>query len=281
MKTARASIRPASIERRSFLKAAALAGLAIPASLAGWPTPAGASNWRGLVGCVKPTTSSDSLEDIIKLLPKGVGVLPVYMNFTKGTKEEMQTSFGTYERNVAYLAEQHCTLISIEGAPPFMVLGREAETRLIDEWQAKYNVPMFTAPQNQVAGLNALKAKSLFGATPFHGEINNDYATYFRKVGFDVVGMAGMEVPFGKIPDLAPEQIYAFIKAEFLRTKGADVIYILGSAWDTLGIVEPLEQDLGIPVLHPIAARIWEIQRRLRIRQPIKGYGHLLETLPA
>ena len=48
----------------------------------------------------------------------------------------------------------------------------------------------------------------------------------------------------------------------------------------TLGIVAALEQDLGVPVVQPIAARIWEIQRRLHVRQPIKGYGILLETLP-
>jgi hypothetical protein len=30
-----------------------------------------------------------------------------------------------------------------------------------------------------------------------------------------------------------------------------------------------------------IAARIWEIQKRLNIREPVKGYGRLLETLPA
>jgi hypothetical protein len=50
---------------------------------------------------------------------------------------------------------------------------------------------------------------------------------------------------------------------------------------DALGIVAALEQDLGVPVVQPIAARIWEIQRRLHVRQPIKGYGGLLETLPA
>jgi maleate cis-trans isomerase len=61
---------------------------------------------------------------------------------------------------------------------------------------------------------------------------------------------------------------------------GADAIYILGSGWDTLGIVPTLEQDLGVPLVQPIAARIWEIQRRLHVRQPIKGYGILLETLP-
>jgi hypothetical protein len=34
-------------------------------------------------------------------------------------------------------------------------------------------------------------------------------------------------------------------------------------------------------VVQPIAARIWEIQGRLHVRQQIKGYGVLREILPA
>jgi maleate cis-trans isomerase len=41
-----------------------------------------------------------------------------------------------------------------------------------------------------------------------------------------------------------------------------------------------IEQDLGVPVVQQIVARIWEIQRCLHVYQPIKGYGTLLETLP-
>jgi maleate cis-trans isomerase len=48
-----------------------------------------------------------------------------------------------------------------------------------------------------------------------------------------------------------------------------------------LPLIARLEQDLGVPVVQPVAARAWEIQRRLHIRQPVKGYGRLLETLPA
>jgi hypothetical protein len=40
-----------------------------------------------------------------------------------------------------------------------------------------------------------------------------------------------------------------------------------------------LERELGVPVLQAIAARIWEIQKRLH--EPIKGYDRLLQTLPA
>ena len=55
---------------------------------------------------------------------------------------------------------------------------------------------------------------------------------------------------------------------------------MLGSGWRTLDIIEQLEQDLGVPVVHPVTARSWEIQKRLRVRKPVKGYGRLLEEMP-
>jgi maleate cis-trans isomerase len=48
-----------------------------------------------------------------------------------------------------------------------------------------------------------------------------------------------------------------------------------------LDVIDMLEQDLGVPVVHPIPARCWEIQLRLSIRQPVQGYGRLLaEMMP-
>jgi maleate isomerase len=65
-----------------------------------------------------------------------------------------------------------------------------------------------------------------------------------------------------------------------LRHPGAEAIYMLGSGWRTLNIIQPLEQDLGIPVVHAVPARVWAIQKRLHVRQPLRGYGRLLEEMP-
>ena len=50
--------------------------------------------------------------------------------------------------------------------------------------------------------------------------------------------------------------------------------------WHTLDIIDRLEQSLGVPVVHPQTARVWEIQKRLRIDEPMQGYGTLLAKLP-
>jgi maleate cis-trans isomerase len=269
--------------RRSFMRGAACAGLAAAAAPALSPLagPANAANWRGLVGCIKPRATDSSLVEMIKLLPAGIGVAPVFLNFAEGTREELQNSYANYERNIAYLASLHCDTISIEGAPPFMILGPDGEERLVDGWRQKYRTDMFTSSQNQVNVLRAMKIKKIFGVTEFSADLNKNYAKYFEDCGIGVIAMESMGVSFRSIPDVPADAIYSFIKKKFLEHTGADAVYILGSALDALGIVAVLEQDLGVPVVQPIAARIWEIQRRLHVRQPIKGYGSLLETLPA
>ena len=160
-----------------------------------------------------------------------------------------------------------------------MILGPDGEARLIDGWRQKYKTDMFTSSQNQVNVLKAMKISKILGITPFGADLNRSYAKYFEDWGIGVVAMQGMQVSFRSIQDVPAEAMYSFIKRTFLDHTGADAIYILGSPWDALGMIATLEQDLVVPVVEPVAARIWEIQRRLHVRQPIKGYGILLETL--
>ena len=238
------------------------------------------TSWRGIVGMINPTMRPGVTEEVIRLLPEGIGLIPLFLNVQRGVRDEFEKMMPAYEKQVAILAEQACDLIHPVGAPPFMVLGRSAETKLVASWEKKYKSTIFTVAQNHVAALQALKAKTIVGATYFPGKINDVFAAYFKDAGFTVRGMAGMDVPFDKVQELSGEQVYAFIKRRFLAHKGADAIYMLGSGWRTLDIIRLLEQDLQVPVVHPVTARVWEIQKRLHVRQPRKGYGHMLEALP-
>src|SRR6202035_3156846 len=143
----------------------------------------------------------------------------------------------------------------------------------VAEWEKKYKVPVMSVAQNHVNALHALKAKSFVGATYFPAKLNAVFAKYFADAGFKVRGMEGIDVPFDKVQELSGEQVYGFIKRNFLKHKGADAIYMLGSGWRTLDIIETLEQDLRVPVVHPIPARVWEMQKRMNVRQPVHGSG--------
>jgi maleate cis-trans isomerase len=264
--------------RRSLMFAGI--GLAAAAGCAG---SAMASNYRGVVGDIKPRPDGSSLVDMIRLLPDGIGVVPVFMNLSEGTREEYGSSYATYEKNIAYLAAQKCNVIAIEGAPPFMLLGPTREAEMVNGWIQKYKTDMFTSSQNQVNAFRALKAKRIVGITSGSGgpEMDKVYAKYFEDNGISVAAMEGMGVEFKSIPDVPTETIAAFIRKTVAAHKGADAVYILGSSLEALPLIASLERELGVPIVQPIAARIWEIQKRLNMHEPIKGYGRLLETLPS
>ena len=240
------------------------------------------TSWRGVVGCIKPTMRPGSLEELIRMLPEGIGVIPLHVGIKEGTTEEFKRAVAPYEPLIAELAELGCDLIHPEGAPPFMVLGYKGESELLKKWERTYKVPMFTSGTNHIRALKALKAKRFVGATYFTGKINDLFAKYFVDAGFDVQGMEGISVPFDQIGQLSSFEVYAHVKRAFLKhRKGAQAIYLLGSGWRVLPVIDMLEQDLGVPVIHPVPARCWEIQHRLSIRQPVKGFGRLLaEMIP-
>jgi hypothetical protein len=91
----------------------------------------GFSSWRGTVGLVNPTMRPGPTEELIRLLPEGIGVIPLFLDIRAGTHDEFKTAMPAYEDKVALLAQQGCDLIHLIGAPPFMVQGRKAESRIV------------------------------------------------------------------------------------------------------------------------------------------------------
>jgi maleate isomerase len=238
------------------------------------------ASWRGVVGVVKPTHRPGSLEEFIRLLPEGVGVVPVYLNFKRGTEDEFRAALDAVEEKVAELAQEGVDLIHPEGAPPFMVHGFHGEEEIVKEWQAKFKVPIVTAAQTQVEALRALNVKKFVGVTYFVNSVNDITTSYFQSAGFDVLAMEGIPVAFEDVGRLASQEIYAHTRKAFLNHQDADGIYMLGTGWRCLDIIHLLEEDLQVPVVHPVPARIWAVQKRLHLRQRAKGFGKLLEEMP-
>lgn len=238
------------------------------------------TSWRGVLGIIKPTMRPGSLEEFIRLLPEGIGVIPLFLGIERGTEDEFRQVMDAYEAKIAELARLKVDLIHPEGAPPFMVQGYKGERDIVKRWEEKYKIPIVTAGMTQIEALRALKLRRIVGVTYFTGDINDTFSRYFAEAGFDVEAMEGIPVPFEEVGKLSSQEVYAHTKKIFLKYPKAEGIYMLGSGWRTMDIISLLEQDLQVPVVHPVPTRVWAIQKRLRVRQPVMGYGRLLEEMP-
>src|SRR5215471_12457429 len=236
-----------------------------------------------VVGTVRPTNRPESGQeiDLDGKIPAKIKFLTRTMNFTRGTEEEFSASMPGYEAKAAELAKMNADLIRPSGAPPFMLLGYKGEQAIISGWEKKYGLQMVTAGQNHVAALRNLGIKKFRGASYFPEKMNAIFARYFTEAGFQVLAMEGIDAPFADVPKVPPQKILELMKDIAAKHKDAQAIYMLGSAWKTLDIIDQLEKATGLPVIHPGPARCWETQLRLGLRYPMAGYGKLLADMPS
>jgi len=237
------------------------------------------SSWRGTVGLVKPTMRPGSVEELIRLLPEGIGVIPILQNVRKGTEDEFEAAIDGYHRHAVTLAGAGVDLIHHSGTPPFMMLGVEAEAKLMKQWERETGIANFTANQNIIHALRTLGAKRIIGVS--YSALQNALTeSYLKQAGFNVLAMEPIEVPFEKAGEIAPHQVYALVRKIFLKNPKAEAIYLQGNAWRLLSIVEMMEADFGVPVIETCCALVWEIQKRFHIREPRDGCGRLLREMP-
>lgn len=237
-------------------------------------------NGTGVVGMVKPTThGSGSHDALVRMLPPGIITRAFYCGIKDGTVEEFETVMPEYERGVNEMAALKVDLIHPEGTPPFMLHGYAGEAKIVDRWQNKHGIPVFTSGMNQVRAMKALGARRIVGAG-YDSITGPIVERYFRDAGFEVIAVEKVKATWEEVGVLSDEQMIDMMVDVFRRNAGGDVMYLQGSKWPSLNIIERLERRVGAPVVQAVAARCWEIQLRLGARQEIRGFGRLVAELP-
>lgn len=235
----------------------------------------------GFVGMVKPTSQASGSHDALAaMLPAGVRCHTVYCGIRDGTVEEFRSVMPEYERGVAEVAALKVDMIHPEGTPPFMLHGYAGEQRIVQGWQDEYCIPVFTSGMNQIRAMKVLGARRITGAG-YDSITGPIVERYFRDAGFQVTAIEKVKATWDEVGQLTDDQMIDMMEDVFRRNPGGEVMYLQGSKWPSLNIVERLERRLGVPVVQAVAARCWEIKHRLGLRDPVRGYGKLLAEMPA
>ena len=237
--------------------------------------------WRGTIGLVKPTFRPGPLEAFIRFMPEGVCVVPRYVGIRSGTEKEFEEALAMADQRVGELAALKVDMVLLQGAPPFMLLGPEFDRANTRRLERKHGLTVMSTTMVQIEALKCLGVKRLVGLTYFPDELNAKFAQFFEQAGFKVAAMRGLNIPFADVGKIPVEEIYARGKKLFIDCGGGDCLYLLGAGWDCLTAIATLERDLNTTVLTNIPADVWACLKWLRIHEPIKGFGRLLEELPS
>ena len=236
--------------------------------------------WRGVVGMVRPTRRPGTLEELIRILPEGIGVVPLLLNFKAGSNAEFLASIPQYRalrlgaRRAGRRRHHADRRAAVHAARP-------GERGGVDRRRGtkKFKTPVVTDPQMQVAALRAMKIKKFIGAS-YSALQNQIVLDYMTAAGFTALSMEPIDMPFDQVAQISVETLYAHVKRLYRQHRDADGIYIQGGGWQTVRVVELLEKDLGIPVVHATICEAWQIHKHLDVRETKPGYGRLLAELP-
>ena len=236
--------------------------------------------WRGRFGHVCPGLHDTQGFEFHRLLPKGVMVVSTTLTVQKLAESDLEQAFSLMEQGAIALAREEVGAIIIGGDPIFSQKGIGSHQQMIDSVYGKTGIPTSTTISASMDALRLLKVKRLALATPFAPERDAALCRYLEGSGFEVLAVQGLgisrNVEFTRVPFQASYQVAA---EAFRKAKQAEGIYISCPRWPVVMNLDSLEKDFGVPVVASTQAMAWFGLKSLGIKDPIRGYGKLLEML--
>jgi len=236
--------------------------------------------WRGKIGLVYPAGDFPTGPEYYPLLPVGVSLTVTTLGISKMTGEEFEKSFEMYLSRAQHLAAQECDVIVLEGSSVFSYMGFERSQEMIQKVRDLVKVPVVNNLVAHFDALRALSAKKIVIASPYEDARNQERKRLCESQGFKVLNTKGLgivrKMDTEKLP---PYMSYRVAKQAYLEAPEAEGIYISCPGWQTIRNIEKLERDTGKPVVANPPAVVWSALKAMGIKEPIKGFGRLLELI--
>lgn len=235
--------------------------------------------WRAQIGAVSPTYV-DNAGDWFKVLPEGVNVVFATLGVEEHTPAEFQKAQEIVEQAARGLVMLGVGAVVLGGSPLVTLAKGEGTAGLARELERETGIPVTTGQDAADLALKTLGIKRLLLVTPYKESLNLGMKNHLEGAGFQVLCLKSAFCPGPKeMAALPPELPYRLAREAFQEAPDADGIYIPNPKWQTMDIIEPLEEDLKIPVVTTIQASAWWGLKRLGVNEARAGYGRLFNHL--
>lgn len=241
----------------------------------------GVAGWRGKLGWICPAVPSSYLVlDFHSVAPEGIELIIATLGIGALSDAEMETALSKIDDAARRLAVAGAQFISVEGAPMVYSKGPGFDREIIKRVQGIANVPITTSFTAAVEALHTLNLKKLVMASPMSDEIDQRAKKFFEDNGFQVIHIKSLNINNNRdIHSLPRSAAYTLAKQAYLEAPQAEGIYIACGGWCPPWVIDCLERDLGVPVIHSRQATTWAGLKALKIREPVKGWGKIFQTL--
>jgi len=227
------------------------------------------------LGLIVPTTNTVNQAEWRRMAPPGVTFalarMPLHAD-TEALHADLELSILELKRQTPDVIAYACTAGSL-------VVPLDALTGFM---QAIAGVPCVATAPALVHACEFLGIKTVSLATPYHDALNDHEVEFFAQCGIRTLSVKGLGIGAGgpheyvKIAKVPKEAVFAHCRAA--DVPGAQGMIVSCTDFQALEAIPRLEAELGKPVVSSNLATFWAALRAAGLRQPIAGFGRLLEA---
>ncbi|WP_435157799.1 maleate cis-trans isomerase family protein [Haladaptatus sp. DFWS20] len=228
--------------------------------------------WRARIGVVVPSSNTTVEGEFGRAVSDGVSLHTARMPLESVTVEELDSMADDAVSCAERLSHANIDVVAYACTTGSLLHGSGFDSELENSLSNTAGVSAVATALSVKRAFRALDAERLAVVTPYTAELNDREASYLDDAGFDVVELngRGIEANTG-IGSLRPEDAYRQVRETVSESDGADAVFVSCTNYRTLPAIEPLEADLGIPVVTSNQATLWDALRQVGVTANVPG----------
>lgn len=232
--------------------------------------------WRGRIGLMVPSTNTTMEPDFNRMAPPGVSVhsarLLTEREATFETLIKMEKETDLAARGLATCQPGAIVYGCTSGT---FIKGPSWNKEIVRNLTKLTGIPTVTTAGSMIAALKAARLKRISVVTPYVRRTNEQLVKFLEIQGVRVLALETFDMldqfDHAKIE---PWQIYELArKAHRRQVQG---LFIACTQMRALDVLDPLEQDLGVPALSATQATMWNTLKTLGVPPNVPGFGNLM-----
>jgi maleate isomerase len=248
----------------------------VKAAIQGPPQPPQAPSVQGRIGLLVPSSNTTVEPEFYRALPPGITLHCARLYLTRIDPESIHRTQDELERESRSLASADVDVIVLGATAPSFLHGVGYDRELIARIESATGKRATTTSTAMLAALRALGARRIGLGSAYDATVNGIAAAFLEANGLQVLRREGLGyVDNLEVGRLAPET--ALEVARRVDDPQADAVLLACTNWRSLHAVEPLEAELGKPVVTTTQASLWQALRMVGHTGGLPGYGCLFD----
>ena len=237
------------------------------------------TGWRARIGLLVPSSNTTVEVEFPTAVPTGVATHVARLSLESVTADALDAMGEEASRAGELLSHAGVDAVAYACTTGSLLHGPGYDAELEEELSTAADAPAVATALSVDRALSALDVERVAVATPYVADLNEREREYLEAAGFEVVAIEGRAIEANRdIGALDPEDAYR--QARSISSEAtADAVFVSCTNYRTLAAIEPLEEDLGVPVVTSNQATLWDVCRVANVA--VDGPGRLFDVDPA